>query len=43
MVFFEKIPGDEQPVLWQVFNNFKTPKISNKNAFKFRIFIEKKI
>ena len=41
--FFEKIPGDEQPVLWQVFNNFKTPKISNKNVFKFRIFIEKKI
>ena len=41
--FFEKIPGDEQSVLWQVFNNFKTPNISDKNVFKFRIFIEKKI
>ena len=41
--FFEKIPGDEQPVLWQVFNNFKTPNISDKNDLKFRIFIEKKI
>ena len=41
--FFEKIHGDEQPVLWQVFNNFKTPNISDKNIFKFRIFIEKKI
>ena len=37
------MPGNEQPVLWQVFINFKTPNIFDKNIFKFRIFIEKKV
>ena len=40
--FFEKMPDGQQPVLWQVFNNFKTPNRADKNFFKFRIFIEKK-
>ena len=40
--FFEKMPDGQQPVLLQVFNNFKTPNRADKNIFKFRIFIEKK-
>ena len=41
--FFEKMPDGQQPVLWQVFNNFKTPNRADKNIFKFRFFIEKKV
>ena len=42
-VFFEKMPDGQQPFLWQVFNNFKTLNRADKNIFKFRIFIEKKV
>ena len=31
----------QQPVLWEVFNNFKTHNRADENIFKFRIFIEK--
>ena len=31
----------QQPVLWQVFNNFKMVNRADENIFKFRIFIEK--
>ena len=41
--FFETMQDREQPVLWQVFNNFKTPNRADKNIFKFRIFIAKKV
>ena len=41
--FFEKMDTDQQPVLWQVFNNFKIANSYDKNIFKFRIFIEKKV
>ena len=37
------MPDDQQPVLWQVFNNFKTSNRADKNIFKFRIFIEKNV
>ena len=37
------MPDDQQPVLWQVFNNFKTSNRADKNIFKFRIIIEKNV
>ena len=36
-----KEKNGQQPVLWEVFNNFKTHNRADENIFKFRIFIEK--